>query len=164
MPVNLVQYRGTLGVLNNRKFTKKLQYKEISKPKFIHTCFIGDHLSLHSHSIVSFFMLFIVFFLLKPKVPKVVKFSAFAMFYVICIYLLSVKWLCKIFLILLSGDVEINQVPRRNTDETFSICHWNLNSLLAYNYNKLFLLKAYIAVHKFDVICLSETYLDSTVA
>ena len=66
-------------------------------------------------------------------------------------------------MILLSGDVEINPGPRRNTDETFSICHWNLNSLLACNYNK-FLLRAYIAVHKFDVICLSETYLDSTVA
>ena len=47
MPVNLVQYRGTVGVFNNRKFTKKLQYKEISKLKFIHTCFIADHLSLH---------------------------------------------------------------------------------------------------------------------
>ena len=109
-------------------------------------------------------MLFIVFFLVKFRVLKWVKFSAFAMFSVICIYLLSVKWLYKIFLILLSGDVEINPGPRRNTDETFSICHWNLNSLLAYNYNKLFLLRAYIAVHKFDVICLSETYLDSTVA
>ena len=28
----------------------------------------------------------------------------------------------------------------------------------------MFLLRAYIEVHKFDVICLSETYLDSTVA
>ena len=65
---------------------------------------------------------------------------------------------------LLSGDIEVNSGPRRNTDETFSICHWNLNSLLAYNYNKLFLLRAYIAIHKFDVICLSETHLDSTVA
>ena len=78
---------------------------------------------------------------------------------------MSIKWLYKIFLILLSVDVEINQGPRRSTDETFSVCHWNLNSLLAYNYQKLlFLLKAYIAVHKFDVICLSETYLDSTIA
>ena len=28
----------------------------------------------------------------------------------------------------------------------------------------MFLLRAYIANHKFDIICLSETYLDSTVA
>ena len=67
-------------------------------------------------------------------------------------------------MILLSGDVEINPGPRRSTNETFSICHWNLNSLLTYNYNKLFLLGAYIAVHKFDVTCLTETYLNSTVA
>ena len=86
------------------------------------------------------------------------------MFYVVCTYLLSLKWLYKIFLILLSGDVEINPGPRRNTDESFSICHWNLNSLFAYSYNTLFVPRAYIAVHKFDVICLSETYLDSTVA
>ena len=106
----------------------------------------------------------IVFLLLKSKGPKGIKFFAFAIFYVICIYMLSVKWLYKIFLILRSGNVEINPGPRRNTDETFSICHWSLNSLLAYNYNKLFLLRAYIAVHKFDVICFSEIYLDSPVA
>ena len=129
MPVNLVQYRGTVGVFNNRKFIKKLQYKEISKLKFIHTCFIADYLYLHSYSMVPFFILFIVFFLLKPNVLKVVKFSAFAMFYVICIYLLSVKWLYKIFLIS-SGNVEFNPGSRRSsTNETFSICHWNRNSL-----------------------------------
>ena len=32
----------------------------------------------------------------------------------------------------------------------------------AHNYDKVFLLKAYIAIHKFDVICISETYLDSS--
>ena len=81
MSVNLVQYHSAVGVSNNRKFTKKLQYKEISKLKFIHTCFIADHLSLHN-SMVSFFMLLIVFFLLKPKVLNGVKFSAFC--YVLC--------------------------------------------------------------------------------
>ena len=109
-------------------------------------------------------MLLIFFFLLRPEVPKGVKFSAFAMFCVTCMHLWTVKWLYRIFLVLLSGNVEINPGPRRRTDETFSICHWNLNSLPAYDYNKLFLLRAYTAVYKFDVICLSETYLDSTVA
>ena len=162
MPVNLVQYRVTAGVFINHKFTKKLLYKEISKRKFVQTCSIADYLYLNLFYF-SFFMLSIVFFLLKPKVSKGVKFSAFGMFYVICICLLSVKWLYKIFLVLLSGHVEINPRPRRSTDETFSICHWNLNSLLVYNY-KLFLPKAYTAVHKFDVICLSETYLHAAIA
>ena len=42
------------------------------------------------------------------------------------------------------------------------ICHWNLNRISAQNYIKLLLLKAYIAIHKFDIIFLSETYLDSS--
>ena len=39
-----------------------------------------------------------------------------------------------------------------------------MNRVSASNYTKLFSLKAYIAVHKFDIICLSETCLDSSVA
>ena len=62
----------------------------------------------------------------------------------------------------LSGDVKTNPRPRRNSTETFSFCHWNLNSISSHNYVKMFLLKAYITVHKFDIICLSETYLDSS--
>ena len=67
-------------------------------------------------------------------------------------------------MILLSGDVEINPGPRHNSGELFSICHWNLNTVSAYNYTKLSSLKAFIAVDKFDIICLSETCLDSSVA
>ena len=71
-------------------------------------------------------------------------------------------WLCSC-LIILSADVEVNPGPKNSVSECLSICHWNLNSILAHDYSKLFLLKAYISVHKFDIICLSETYLDSTV-
>ena len=66
-------------------------------------------------------------------------------------------------LIIVSGDDEVNPGPKNSVSECLSICHWNLNSISAHDYSKLFLLKAYILVHKFDIICLSETYLDSTV-
>ena len=36
-----------------------------------------------------------------------------------------------------------------------------MNSISAHNYIKLSLLGAYLSTHRFDVICLSETYLDS---
>ena len=36
-------------------------------------------------------------------------------------------------------------------------------SIAAHNFAKLVLLKAYNSVHKFDIICLSETYLDSNI-
>ena len=63
-------------------------------------------------------------------------------------------WLCSI-LITLSGDVETNPGPKRNSTETFSFCHWNLNSISSHNYVKMFLVKVYITVHKFDIICFS---------
>ena len=39
-----------------------------------------------------------------------------------------------------------------------------LNSLPSHNFEKLSSLKAYNALHKFDIICLSETFLDSTIS
>ena len=71
-------------------------------------------------------------------------------------------WLCSC-LIIRTDDFVVNPGPKNSVSECLSICHWNLNSILAHDYSKLFLLKAYISVHKFDIICLSETYLDSTV-
>ena len=65
-------------------------------------------------------------------------------------------------LILLSADVELNPGSKRASTCNISIYHWNLNSIAAHNYIKLFLLKAYIAIHKFDIIFLSDTYLDSS--
>ena len=40
-------------------------------------------------------------------------------------------------------------------------CHWNANSTLAHN--KIALLTAYNLTQRSDTICISETYLDSSV-
>ena len=45
--------------------------------------------------------------------------------------------------------------------DAFSFFHWNLNNISKHNYAKIFLLKVYITIHKFDIICIPETYLDS---
>ena len=62
----------------------------------------------------------------------------------------------------LSGDIEFNPGPKPDSSRSFSICNWNLNSMSAHNYSKISLLTAYISIHDFDIICLSETYLTST--
>ena len=54
-------------------------------------------------------------------------------------------------MLILSGDDEMNPGPKLISKESFSICHWNLNSITAHNYTKILLLKAYIAVYKFDI-------------
>ena len=56
---------------------------------------------------------------------------------------------------ILGGDIEVNPRPKLISKESFPICHWNLNSITAHNYTKILLLKAYIAVYKFDITCLS---------
>ena len=62
---------------------------------------------------------------------------------------------------LLSGYVKTNPGPKLVSKERFSIGHRNLNSITAHNYTKILLLKGYIAVYKFDILYLWETYLDS---
>ena len=55
--------------------------------------------------------------------------------------------------------------PRKNNASyNFSFCHWNLNSIAGHNFLKLSLLEAYNVQHKFDMICLSETFLDSSIS
>ena len=60
------------------------------------------------------------------------------------------------------GDIELNPGPRKSKENTVSVCHWNLNSITAYDFSKLTQLKAYISTCKCHFICLSETFLDSS--
>ena len=67
-------------------------------------------------------------------------------------------------ILFICGDVELNPGPKNTKSYYFSLCHWNLNSLPAHDFSKLSLIEAYNRQHNFDIICLSETYLDSSYA
>ena len=67
----------------------------------------------------------------------------------------------KHLLLLLSGDIEINPGPKRSSNITF--CHWNLNDLAAHDFIKVPLVEAFITSNNFDLVCLSETFLDPTI-
>ena len=65
----------------------------------------------------------------------------------------------------LSGNIGENPGRRSMSSDSLSICYYgNLNSIPAHNFMKLSLLHAYISVNKFDIICLSETFLDSSIS
>ena len=51
------------------------------------------------------------------------------------------------------GDIEQNPRPESNSSQSFSICHWNLNSISEHNFIKISLFRTYIASRKLDVIC-----------
>ena len=71
-------------------------------------------------------------------------------------------FLLKSLLLLLSGDVEKNPGPKSHSN--LKVCHYNLNSLASHNFAKVSSLKAYNAVHRYDIICISETFLDTSIS
>ena len=77
-----------------------------------------------------------------------------------CLFSLLNLFNLHALLIRQSGDIEMNLGPKPNPCHSFSISHRNLNSLTAHNYLKVSLLRVYVAIRKFDVVRLSETYLD----
>ena len=87
---------------------------------------------------------------------------------ILCFYFINAVsyihhvWLCSLD-IKRSADIEDNTGPKPTSCEYLSICHWNLNSITPHNFIKLSLLRAYISINKIDIICLSETYLDSSI-
>ena len=58
------------------------------------------------------------------------------------------------------GDIEANPGPKYSS---LTFCHWNLNGLTTHNSIKISLLQAYITQHNYDLICLSETFPNSSI-
>ena len=64
--------------------------------------------------------------------------------------------------LILSNDIVVIPGPKLDSSQSFTICHWNLDSIAPHNFSKINLLKTYLTIHKTDIVCLSETYLDSS--
>ena len=58
------------------------------------------------------------------------------------------------------GDIEENPGPKYSS---LTFCHCNLNDLTARNSIKMSLLQAYTTRHNYDIIYLSETFLNSSI-
>ena len=163
MLVNLAQNQGTVGTFNHRNIGPKTIYS-LPTCRFFHKLnrnilvfvitllrSITLILSLSSTLLNSF----------HTKI-KTIHWSVLITF-LILIFITFIQFIwVHALLIRQSGDIEMNPRPTPNPFHSFSICHWNLNSLAAHNYLKVCLLRAYVAMKKFDVVCLLETYLDSS--
>ena len=58
------------------------------------------------------------------------------------------------------GDIEENLGPKYSS---LTFCHWNLNGLAAHDSTKISLLQAYITQHNYDIIRLTESFLNSSI-
>ena len=65
-------------------------------------------------------------------------------------------------LLILCGDIEQNPGPEKERSH-ITICHWNPNGLMAHNFIKVSLLQTLVLTNGYDIICLIETFLDSSV-
>ena len=63
--------------------------------------------------------------------------------------------------VLISGNIKTNQRPKKSSAMKF--LHSNLNKLAAHDFVKVPLIETFITRDNFDIICLSETFLDSTI-
>ena len=90
------------------------------------------------------FLLFSKSFLFTILLRKNMKIMNILVIRIFHIYML-VTYVFHVWLYLIltkrSGDIEQNPGPKSNSCQSFSICHWNLNSISAHNFIKIFLLK-----------------------
>ena len=149
MPVNLSQYRGTVGLFNSRSIVNRSKVNNFVTSNYRNNTYIACSL-ISVNKIFLFLSLFSVLLFLRDNVSK--NNRRFPVFISI------INSVCLFFSILvsLSGDVDVNPVPNRKPNEALSIFRWNLNSISAHNFTKLHLLKAYVTVHKLDIICLTR--------
>ena len=82
------------------------------------------------------------------KVPKMTKIATFLFLF-----------LSLFFLFCFCSDIEADPGPKYSS-LTFS--HWNLNDRTAHDPIKISLRQAYVTQHNYDIICLSETFLNSS--
>ena len=99
---------------------------------------------------------------MKAKVKKIQTLSSRAV-HSVAVILIPHIWLHGL-MNKISGDIELNPGPKQKQDQSPSICHWNLNSIPAHNFQKLALLQGYISSNKVDILCLSETILTSDIS
>ena len=163
MPVNLQQYRGAVGAFNSR-----FNHNNIQNSVFHRKPNVSSIASAYFAILINFctFVSVISFYLIvafRTNIKAINLLATKALFiYMLSTYLFHVR----LFFIRTKrrGDIEPNPGPKPSSCQSFSICHWNLNSISAHNFIKLSLLKPYIAIHKFDVVCLSETYLNTSIS
>ena len=81
--------------------------------------------------------------------------------YPFCLQQCFCKKLIELLLIL-SGDIEQNPGPEKEKSH-ITFCHWNLNGLMAPNFLKVSSLQTLAVTNDYDIICLTETFLDSSI-
>ena len=162
MPIDSNLFRARVGVYN-------LNMRSCKKEPNIHIERLST-MPLKKSFKIPFFMLIVLFLLvvfLNSSFFFIFKGASDSIKETILtwpVYMFAIRYFINNFkhlLLLLSGDIETNPGPKRSSNIKF--CHWNLNGLAAHDFIKVPLVEAFITSNNFDLVCLSETFLDSTI-
>ena len=135
MPPKILLYsavstQGTAGMFNYRIYVKETNIKKLSLN--LHNKFCNDSALVLSNNGLFCLLFLFVKLLLKP-VSKSTKCRDVSNVLFLLIHSWVGSWL-NTLMVSLSGDVEVNPGPRPKANNTFSVCHRNLNSISAHNY------------------------------
>ena len=133
MPVNIIQYRGAVGIFNCSMFVKESNIKKIALN--LNDNFYNDSaLVVCNNGLFGLLFLSVLLFL-KHFASKSAKYRV-SIFLFTLIHSWVGIWLYT-RMISLSGDVVVNPGQRTKASDTFSVYHWNSNSISAHNFSKV---------------------------
>ena len=138
MPVELIQWRAKIGLFimclqNKLPLSSNVRSKSLFKIVFLLFLLLFDYLINFDLSYSSTAIQPILCYNIDLRKINFLLFN-------LCFILFNYN-----ILLLLDGDVELNPGPRDTYN--FSFFYWNLNSIMAYDFLKLDLLKRYNTLH-----------------
>ena len=132
MPVNVSQWRMEIGNFNNSISNSLCDYVfYLSKSLMVIAYLLYVVLFKHIVNWTLVLAIFNAFF--RTRVNIINIYLGHILYWNILSSFMSNIWYCKC-LLRLSGDIELNAGPKPCSYKSFSICHWNLNSITSHNF------------------------------
>ena len=137
MPVSLNQYRGEIGRFYNRSTS---QITEFTISLFNILVNFTENVLVYIILIINMIVLTLLYQFSSCNIIYLWNFMTH-LFYFRLLASVSANFSGKFDLLMLCGNVESNPAgPRLNSGQSFSICHWHVNSIAAHNFSKTSLL------------------------
>ena len=138
MPVNLSQYRGTVGTFNNRYLIRfRNSYHHFKcHPKDVDIAFSTISFSWSILKTISVLFLSLSLGILLCNTIKTFLSPRFKKIKGVCVSIFVFTFFVSFFFsqkLLSSGDIETYPGPRHNLKNHFIICHWSLSSISPHN-------------------------------
>ena len=155
MPIDNLTWQARVGISNNSKPLLKPKIKNRGMLQFLlHHTVYSLYLFLTFILIMQFNHLYQVSSCLIKVIPTSFRLCFLKIADITVFLLLFIQNLLSC-----CGDIEENPGPKYSS---LTFCHWNLNRLTAHDSTKISLLEAYITQQNYDIICLTETFLNSS--